>query len=113
MIGYDRADRLDVRGSDYRIVPAPDPAALNATLAAALGVRGEVRKRRELLMWRNVRIHLDDVARLGTFVEFEAVLSERDSDESLARDHLATLAAALGVRADDRIAGSYSDLSGL
>ncbi len=37
--------------------------------------------RRELLMYHNVRIHLDDVQGLGAFLEFEAVVSPADSDE--------------------------------
>ena len=111
LIWYERADRAEFRGSDYRLVPVPKPAALKAALDAALGRRGTVRKRRALLMWHNVRIHLDDVAGLGTFLEFEAVLSDRE-DAATAHERLATLADALGVRAEDRIAQSYADLSG-
>jgi len=33
-----------------------------------------VSKRREIYLWHNVRIHLDAVTGLGSFVEFEAVL---------------------------------------
>jgi adenylate cyclase class IV len=111
LIWYARPDHAESRRSDYRIVPVPEPAALKAALNAAIGTRGTVRKRRALLMWHHVRIHLDDVAGLGTFLEFEAVLSAPE-DDSTARDRLATLGDALGVRAQDRIARSYSDLSG-
>jgi adenylate cyclase class IV len=112
LIQYARPDHPDARGSDYQLVPAPDPAGLKAALAAALGVRGEVRKRRELLLWRNVRIHLDDVAGLGTFLEFEAVLSAAD-DEPTAREWLAILTDALRVAPADRVSQSYADLLGL
>jgi adenylate cyclase class IV len=50
----------------------PDPAA---TLRAALGhgAADEGVLRRHLLLWRGVRIHLDDVDGLGRWVELEAV----------------------------------------
>src|SRR6266568_3430237 len=44
LIWYQRPDSIGYRGSDYTIVPAPDPGALKAALAAACGLRGEVRK---------------------------------------------------------------------
>ena len=108
LIWYIRPDDSEARGSDYRIVPVPDPAALKAALAAAMGVRGVVKKRRELLMWHNVRIHLDTVEDLGTFIEFEAVLTD-SSDESTSRQRLHTLVDTLRVAKADRIATSYSD----
>ena len=85
---------------------------LKAALTSALGLRGEVRKRRELLLWHNVRIHLDHVDQLGDFVEFEAVVAHTD-DEATAHERLQTLAAALAINPADRIAVSYSDLLGI
>jgi adenylate cyclase class 2 len=109
LIGYERPNETGDRASDYRVVPVTDTAGLKAALAAALGVRGEVRKRRDLLLWRNVRIHLDEVEGLGSFLEFEAVVSPTDN-EAASREHLKQLAAALKVSEADRIAVSYSDL---
>jgi predicted adenylyl cyclase CyaB len=111
LIRYERADKTDFRASDYDVVPVANPAELKAALGRALGVRGEVHKRRLLYLWQNVRIHLDDVRDLGTFIEFEAVL-EADADESESLERLKTLAERLAVRDDDRIAQSYSDLLG-
>ena len=108
LIWYARADHTDTRRSDYQIVNVSDPDALKAVLAAALGVRVIVKKRRELLMWHNVRIHLDTVDNLGTFVELEAVLTD-ESDESDSYARLETLTHALHVADADRIATSYSD----
>ena len=109
LIAYARADEPDVRASAYLLVPVPDPGALKRALAAALGVRVVVAKRRRLLLWHNVRIHLDEVAALGSFVEFEAVLSEGE-DEATSRDRVATLAVALGLQPGDRISTSYGEL---
>jgi adenylate cyclase class IV len=112
LIWYDRPDQSAARTSAYYRVPAPDAAGLKAALAAAVGVRGEVRKQREITLWHNVRIHLDDVSGLGTFVELEAVLSPNDN-EAVARVRLAELCAALGVRPGDQLGSSYADLLGL
>jgi predicted adenylyl cyclase CyaB len=112
LIWYDRPDQSAARTSAYYRVPVPDAAGLKAALAAALGVRGEVRKRREITLWHNVRIHLDDVAGLGSFVEFEAVLSPSDQ-ETVAKVRLAELCAALRVRPADQLGSSYADLLGL
>ena len=43
---------------------------------AALGTVVVVSKRRRLFLWEGVRIHLDEVEGLGSFVEFEAVLPD-------------------------------------
>jgi predicted adenylyl cyclase CyaB len=112
LIGYDRPDRDEARTSAYEVMHVPDPAMLQSILATALGVRGQVRKRRTLYLWHNVRIHLDEVTGLGTFVEFEAVLSAGE-DEARARARLEELGRALGVRPEDGLAGSYADLLGL
>jgi adenylate cyclase class IV len=109
LIAYSRADAAAVRGSDYRLVPVPDPAALRGALAAALGVRSEVFKRRELWLWRGVRIHLDEVQELGTFVELEAVMAAGEPDEAGHRK-VAVLRDALGIAEADLIGCSYADL---
>jgi predicted adenylyl cyclase CyaB len=75
-------------------------------------LRGVVRKRREVHMYCNVRIHLDDVEGLGTFVELEAVISPQ-ADERVSLERLDTLCGLLGLSRGDGIAGSYADLLGI
>ena len=112
LIWYDRPDALEYRGSHYIVVPVPDPTALKAALVAANGLRGEVRKDRDLWMFHNVRIHLDQVVGLGSFIEFEAVMSEGE-DEAASHQRLNDLHTALQISESDHQAGSYSDLLGL
>jgi adenylate cyclase class IV len=112
LIWYERPDAPGIRTSNYRLVPAPDPAGLKSALRAALGVRGRVVKSRDIFFWHNVRIHLDDVTGLGTFVELEAVLSDEDGEAiSLAR--LDRLCEALAIVSSDALAPAYADLLGL
>ena len=111
LIWYERPNETHARWSRYYLVPISDPLTLRSALSAALGERGEVRKRRTLWLWHNVRIHLDEVAGLDTFVEFEAVMSVNE-DETTAHARLSELAAALGLTPADDVAGSYADLLG-
>jgi adenylate cyclase class IV len=112
LIWYDRPDRGEARLSTYRLVPVPDPGQLGVTLTAALGVRGAVRKRREIYLWHNVRIHLDEVEQLGSFIEFEAVLTSAE-DIPVSRERLEHLYRVLGVSPADHLAAAYADLLGL
>ncbi len=112
LIWYDRPDAAQTRNSDYRLTPVSHPAELRASLAAALGERGSVSKVRHLLLWHNVRIHLDDVAGLGAFVEFEAVMGPGET-EAVGHERIAELCRALSLSPDDYCRASYSDLLGL
>jgi predicted adenylyl cyclase CyaB len=109
LIWYSRPNQLEPRPSDYVVVPVCDPAAIKQALDAALGIRTRVYKRRQLLLWQNVRIHLDEVESLGTFVEFEAVLVAGET-ESAAHERLRELSARLGIREADRLSVSYSEM---
>jgi homotetrameric cytidine deaminase len=68
-----------------------------------------VSKRRHLLMWEGVRIHLDQVDELGAFVEFEAVLPDA-GDVSSAHEKLARLRGELGVVDANLVSGGYASL---
>jgi adenylate cyclase class 2 len=111
LIAYSRPDEVGSRLSSYYLVPVPEPALLKAALTAALGVREVVRKQRDIYLWQNVRIHLDEVEGLGTFVEFEAVLGLGD-DAATAEVRLEQLSRALALNPDDYLATSYADLLG-
>lgn len=109
LISYTRPDAEEARASDYRLVPVGDPEGLKAALTGSLGVRAVVRKRRELLWHHNVRIHLDRVEGLGSFLELEAVVGP-DADEPLCRRRLDFLLGALHISAEDILPGSYGDM---
>ena len=112
LVQFERPDRAEERESRYRLVPVEDADALTAALGAALGVRGVVEKRRRLLLWRDVRIHLDAVERLGTFLELEAV-APPDSDLALEHERIATLREALAIGADRLVPVGYATMLGL
>jgi adenylate cyclase class IV len=107
LIQFERASEPQQRESRYRIIEVSDGEALCAALAAAIGIRGVVAKRRHLLLWQSVRIHLDEVEQLGRFIELEAV-APLDSD--LAHEHrlVAELRDALGITDERLVALGYA-----
>lgn len=111
LIWYDRPDAGGVRASAWQRAVV-DPASTHAVLSAALGVRGEVRKRREVYHYYNVRVHLDEVEGLGSFVEFEAVI-DAANDEAISLVRLESLGAALGLEEANDVGGGYAELLGL
>ncbi len=94
--------------SRYRLVAVDDADGLREALDAALGTLVIVEKQRHLLLWKGVRIHLDQVDGLGSFVELEGV-AEPGSDLSAERHRVDALAEALGIVPERIVAESYSD----
>jgi homotetrameric cytidine deaminase len=104
LIQYRRPDEAGPRTSEFRNVPVVAAGALQTALDAAFGTLVVVEKRRRLLLWEGVRVHLDDVDGLGTFVELEA---PEDGDQQAKVERLTQ---ALAIAGDDLVASSYSDL---
>lgn len=110
LIWYARPDQAHPRTSNYYLLEISDAPVARQLLTAALGVRQTVTKLREIFLYHNVRIHLDDVVGLGTFLEFEAVLSP-DHSESEGHKQVAWLLAQFAIRPDQILPSSYCDLS--
>jgi adenylate cyclase, class 2 len=109
LIQYERPDDEGERESRYRITEVLDAESLRASLEHALGITVVVEKQRRLLLWHNVRIHLDEVVGLGTFIEFEA-MAPPASDLVPERERVQQLRDAYEIAPDQLIASSYSDL---
>lgn len=110
LIHYQRSNIAGAKQSDVLLYQhQPDPA-LKAVLTAALGVKVVVEKRRRIYFIDNVKIHFDEVAALGQFVEVEAI----DQDGSIGIDKLQEqcrhFAQLFGIADTDYLAHSYSDL---
>lgn len=108
LIQYERADATAAHASDYVIAPVGEPTSLKEALTRALGVRVVVDKTRELYLWGHTRIHLDEVAGLGSFLELETVVTTQTVEE--AERECREVQAALGVREEELVSGSYADL---
>jgi predicted adenylyl cyclase CyaB len=109
LIFYHRDESGPLMLSNYEIVKVADPLRTLRILAAALGPIAVVEKVRTLMMHDNVRLHLDQVARLGDYGEIEAVIAEGDDPER-SRSAVDEILAALDVGKPDLIDVSYFEM---
>lgn len=109
LIYYERKDAPDPQPSNYLISETNDTQTLKTVLMSALGIRGIVRKQRWLYKIGNVRIHLDQVEGLGSFLELEVVLAPGQSPDAGVTTAMAFMQK-LGVRKSDLVEGAYIDL---
>lgn len=72
-IAYERTNRAAPKLSHFSIYTEEE--ALERFGALPLPVWIVIKKKRELWMHGNVRVHLDEVEKLGSFIEFEALVS--------------------------------------
>lgn len=106
-IFYNRPHRSRPKLSSYTIYS--ESQALERFGTTPLPVWVIVRKSRELYMHKGVRIHLDRVDGLGSFIEFEAVVG---SEQKLAACHamMDELRAAFGPALGEPIAFGYAEM---
>jgi predicted adenylyl cyclase CyaB len=81
LIFYQRADQNGAKESDYVISVTTEPHSLKEVLTGAYGVQGVIRKRRELYLVGQTRIHIDEVEGLGEFVELEYIMQTDETSE--------------------------------
>ena len=107
LVYYRRPDAAETKRSDYSIVRVQTgnlPLRTGDTERVAV-----VRKVRELWLWENVRIHLDQVQGLGQFIEFEAVLSPQHDEED-GFQKISYLKDAFGIAEQAILGRSYADM---
>jgi predicted adenylyl cyclase CyaB len=109
LIFYRRTNREGSKESFYLRSPTSAPATLREALSLAYGQAGRVQKHRTLFLVGRTRVHLDDVATLGHFLELEVVLEEHESPEVGVRE-ARELMARLGVEPSQLVEGTYLDL---
>jgi predicted adenylyl cyclase CyaB len=107
LIFYSRPNNKGSRYSDYLVLPVGNAKLTNALCRAAFGQKVVIEKKRRLFIYKNSRIHLDEVNGLGTFIEFEILVryGKRQAQkllEVLTKEFAITHAAILGI--------SYSDM---
>lgn len=106
-IYYHRPDRVSPKMSNYTILT--DEQARRRWGTRSLKPWLTVVKTRELWMIEDVRIHLDQVEELGTFIEFEALVS-RKFNVKMCHAAIAELREKFGPVIAEPLGVSYSDL---
>jgi predicted adenylyl cyclase CyaB len=107
LIYYHRKNLKGSRYSDYIIVPLEEVKPMKILCESLLGVKTVVKKSRILFLYKNARIHIDAVKGLGTFVEFEVLVTQ---GKRQARRLMDFLILEFGLSEQASVAGSYSDL---
>ena len=108
LIHYQRTDSAHARRSHVELMLLPRRNSVRGILSGALGVLTVVDKRREIYFVGNVKIHLDRVRGLGTFLEVEAMT--RSGDIKKVRAQAVKFQKLFNITAKDIVLQSYSDL---
>ncbi len=107
LIFYNRPNKKGSRYSDYFLLPVSNVRLVNELCTAAFGQKVVVEKKRRLFIYKNSRIHLDEVRELGTFIEFEVLVKH---GRHQAQKLLEALVTKFNIRRATIIAVSYADL---
>jgi predicted adenylyl cyclase CyaB len=109
LIYYERPDKAGPKTSKYTRAQISDAASTREVLGQVLETKAVVVKHREVFLAGMTRIHLDEVDGLGTFVEFEVVLTDDETDSDGERI-VSVLMEQLGIRQEHLIERAYIDL---
>ena len=107
MIYYNRPNRKGRKYSDYNVVPVSNPKLIDKICTAALSRKIVVEKKRLLFLYKNARIHLDEVRGLGIFIEFEVLVKYGKPQAQILMKFLSEH---FKIKRPDTVPVSYSDL---
>jgi len=110
LIPYLRPNNLESKRSDYDKIPVQDAQKVKSLFENILGIQCVVRKKRKIYLYENVRIHLDEVDQLGSFIELEAVFNGRHEEEKVQRKKIEFLMNELSIGKESLVAESYENL---
>lgn len=108
LIYYERADKSGPTRSIYFAAQVDDLSTMKRVLEMSLGIRGVIRKTRELFLAANTRIHIDDVESLGRFIELEVMLT--GESEAAGHKKCRKIMCALGIDDADLVNCAYIDM---
>jgi predicted adenylyl cyclase CyaB len=108
LITYQRGAFEGLSLAEAEVAEVGDVREVAAMLRGRFGVRVEVEKTRKTFHWRATRIHLDQVFRLGMYLEVVSAVDGRDEAEAAVE--LREVLVRLGMDHADPELRSYADL---
>ena len=111
LIFYFRDYVTGPKKSDCILYSPGDISSLKKILEKSLGIRTVVMKTREIWYLDNIKIHIDQLENLGSFVEIEAKQEGKLTEADLHRQ-CHKLLSEFGIKEEELIPGSYSDIRG-
>jgi adenylate cyclase, class 2 len=110
LIYYERTNQQGPKDSHFTLVQVPDAAGLKQVLQQSMGIKVIVVKKREIYFIANTKFHIDEVPGLGSFVEIECSNKYADLSAEALRSQCEQYVKAFGIKEEDLIDRSYSDL---
>jgi adenylate cyclase, class 2 len=110
LIYYNRPNAASSKLSDVKLYKHPASPELKALLVAMHGVKVVVDKHRKIYFIDNIKFHFDVVEGLGTFIEVEAIDTDRSRDIATLQSQCDHFAHFFDIHADQYVSHSYSDL---
>jgi predicted adenylyl cyclase CyaB len=106
LIRYLRDEKAKDRFSEFEVIKisGKNPEAF---LSSFLNIECRVIKTRKLYLYKNTRIHLDEVKSLGKFIELETLVIKGKGEAIIRYNHLIKY---LDLDPSESIRGSYRDL---
>jgi len=110
LIYYNRNNQIGPKSSQFNLVKVEDAKGLKEVLTKSCGIKMIVKKKRDIYYIDNVKFHIDEVPELGSFIEIEAGNILADKTESELLEQCNFYLKEFGVKDEDLIAVSYSDM---
>lgn len=109
LIPYIRPDVNTPRISDYVLLEIDEPEQTIDILENMFGISLVVEKTRKIYLYDNIRVHLDYIEDLGTFIELEGVITKAGQrEETLQKIEL--LMELFQIKDNDIILNAYADM---
>ena len=110
LIFYERENQAGPKSSDFHLIKVDDAKAVKEVLKRSIGIKAEVKKKREIYYIDNVKFHIDEVPGLGSFVEIEAGNVLADLPKEKLQEQCDFYMKEFGIKKEDLLAESYSDM---
>jgi predicted adenylyl cyclase CyaB len=110
LIHYERANIAGAKQSNVILYQHKPSGELKQILTTALGIKTIVDKKRRIYFIDNVKFHFDEVQGLGNFLEIEAIDAYDTIGMTMLKEQCSRFAGILGIREEDYLADSYSDM---
>lgn len=107
VIFYNRPDVLNEKISDYLFYPIENSKLFFSVFRNALKEEVIVEKERKLYLYKDARIHLDNVKNLGKFMEIEVIIKK---DEETAHQIMNELVELLNLDKNKSICCGYREM---
>ncbi|MCB9092363.1 MAG: VOC family protein [Halobacteriovoraceae bacterium] len=110
LIFYDRQNHSGQKESQIDLTRLGSENSVGNVLSKAYGVKIVIDKKRNISFIDNVKFHVDQVERLGSFVEVEVIDEGSNLDPKELHEKCSHYAQLLNIRKSDYLDCSYSDL---